>query len=207
MTKFPSLGMCRIKDMHPVIHLLRPVPWLSLFVSKQCGSPQTVCPTCDLTREESKPGLCICINLSVYMCVHVCPQTDAIEPPTGSINERAWRCIHASALMREAAAGGLLSSGLQAQPGLHSSWTARVNRCVNDVTDVRAFVPSCISVQKRSLLHSFFQEPLQHGPALICMDMLDSRLTHWQPQVEMHKEAPDLRQLSGQLPPHLLPVL
>lgn len=39
----------------------------------------------------------------------------------------------------EAAAGGVLSSRSQ---GLHGSWTARVNGCINDRTDVRAFVYS-----------------------------------------------------------------
>lgn len=45
---------------------------------------------------------------------------------------------------------------------------------------------------------------VQHSSAWTC---LTPRLTHWQPGVEMHKEAPDLRQLSGQLPPLHLPVL
>lgn len=45
MTKLPSLGMCKIKDMHHVVRLLCPIPWLSPSVWWMRLSP-VVGPIC-----------------------------------------------------------------------------------------------------------------------------------------------------------------
>lgn len=45
MTKLLSLGMCKIKDMHHVVRLLCPIPWLSPSVWWMRLSP-VVGPIC-----------------------------------------------------------------------------------------------------------------------------------------------------------------
>lgn len=56
MSKLPSLGMCKIKDMRHVVHLVRPIPWLRPSVwwmsLSRVVRPTAHLPHCDLSGEE-----------------------------------------------------------------------------------------------------------------------------------------------------------
>lgn len=58
MTKLPSLGMCKIKDMHHVVYLLLPIPWLGSSVwwmnLSPVVRPTAHLPHCDLNGEEAQ---------------------------------------------------------------------------------------------------------------------------------------------------------
>lgn len=58
MSKLPSLGMCKIKDMRHVVHLVRPIPWLRPSVwwmsLSRVVRPTAHLPHCDLSGEEAQ---------------------------------------------------------------------------------------------------------------------------------------------------------
>lgn len=105
------------------------------------------------------------------MCVYTYVPSDRLCLASYRKYNQAGMVVHARNLStHEAEAGGSLRSRSQVQCGLHSSWTASINGCINEVTDVGAFVHFSLEEATATV---FFQEPLQHGPALVCLEMLN----------------------------------
>lgn len=112
----------------------------------------------------------------------------------------ASSCLHSRGRGR----GGWVSEfKATAQPGLHCSWTARVNRGINDITDVGAL---CVRVSSEEATATVFPGTFvtwssAHLPGDVAWTGLTPTFTHQQPGVEMHQEGPDLGQLSNLLLP------